>query len=302
MNFALIMFVLLVITGVVTLAEMYFFRARREAAAAAAVASLEAQAGPAELPEEKEKLEVTRTEVRDSHLRQPWWIEYPVSFFPVILIVFMLRSFLVEPFKIPSGSMLPTLLIGDFILVNKFTYGVRIPIINKKVVDLNDPKRGDVMVFRFPEDPSLDYIKRVVGTPGDTIEYRDKLLVVNGVYAKLAEKGDYNYVEGGLNFIAAKRQVEVFDGKEHTIIVQPDMPPLHLGGVKQFPFRDNCVYNEAGFTCKVPEGHYFMMGDNRDSSSDSRYWGFVPDRNIVGKAFMIWWNFEEFKRIGDSIK
>ena len=302
MNFALIMFVLLVITGVVTLMDMYYFRARREAAAAAAVASLEAQAGPAELPEEKEKLEVTRTEVRESHLKQPWWIEYPVSFFPVILIVFLLRSFLVEPFKIPSGSMLPTLLIGDFILVNKFTYGVRIPIINKKVVDLNNPKRGDVMVFRYPEDGSLDYIKRVVATPGDTVEYRDKKLTINGVEAKLTPDGDYSYVEGGLNFIATQRQKETFDGKDHAILVQPDMPPLHLGGVKQFPFRDNCVYNEAGFTCKVLEGHYFMMGDNRDSSSDSRYWGFVPDRNIVGKAFMIWWNFDEFKRIGSSIQ
>ena len=298
MNFALIMFVLLVITGVVTLAEMYFFRARREAAAAAAVASLEAQAGPAELPEEKEKLEVTRNEVRDSHLKQPWWIEYPVSFFPVILIVFLLRSFLVEPFKIPSGSMLPTLLVGDFILVNKYTYGIRIPIINKKVVDLNDPKRGDVMVFRYPEDTSLDYIKRVIGTPGDTVEYRDKKLTVNGVDAKFVAAGDYNYVEGGLNFITTQRRMETFDGKDHTILVQPDMPPLHLGGVKQFPFRDNCVYNDSGFTCKVPEGHYFMMGDNRDNSLDSRYWGFVPDANIVGKAFYVWMNFGDVKRIG----
>jgi signal peptidase I len=158
------------------------------------------------------------------------------------------------------------------------------------------------MVFRYPEDTSLDYIKRVIGTPGDTVEYRDKKLTVNGVDAKFVAAGDYNYVEGGLNFITTQRRMETFDGKDHTILVQPDMPPLHLGGVKQFPFRDNCVYNDSGFTCKVPEGHYFMMGDNRDSSSDSRYWGFVPDRNIVGRAFMIWWNFDEFKRIGDSIR
>ena len=301
MNFALIMFVLLVITGLVTLADKYLFRRRREAAAAAAVASLEAQAGRPDDPKDEEKLALTRQEVRESHLRPPWWIEYPVSFFPVILIVFMLRSFLVEPFKIPSGSMLPTLLVGDFILVNKFTFGIRIPIINRKVVDLNLPQRGDVMVFRFPEDTSLDYIKRVVGTPGDTVVYRDKKLTVNGVEAKLDAAGDYSYVEGSLNFVSAQRQTEIFGSNSHSILVQKDMPPVHLGGVKQFPFRENCDYNDAGFTCKVPEGHYFMIGDNRDSSSDSRYWGFVPDRNIVGKAFLIWWNFDDLKRIGSSI-
>lgn len=301
MNFALILFGLLVLTGVMTLAERYFFRPRREASAASAVSALDAQAGVPQSPKDEATLARQRVEVRDSHLRQPWWIEYPVSFFPVILIVFLLRSFLVEPFKIPSGSMLPTLLVGDFILVNKYTYGVRLPILNRKVMDLNQPQRGDVMVFRFPENPSLDYIKRVVGTPGDTVEYRDKRLTVNGVEAKFDQKADYNYVEGEANFIAAVRQQETLGARSHAILTRSDYPPVNLASVRQFPFRNNCVYNESGFTCKVPQGHYFMLGDNRDNSEDSRYWGFVPDQNIVGKAFMIWWNFSEFKRIGSSI-
>ncbi len=301
MNFPLIMFVLLVVTGAVWLADIYIFRRKREAAAQAAVSELDARAGLPQDPKEQEKLDLTRNKVRDSHLKQPWWIEYAVSFFPVILIVFLLRSFLVEPFKIPSGSMLPTLLIGDFILVNKYTYGIRIPIINKKIVDINQPKGGDVMVFRFPENPSQDYIKRVIGVPGDTVVYRDKRLTINGIELETTQDGEYNYVEGGLNFTASVRLTETLGQSRHAILTQGDMPPVHLGGVTQFPFRDNCVYNDSGFTCKVPAGHYFMMGDNRDRSSDSRYWGFVPDENIVGKAFLIWFNFDEFKRIGSSI-
>ena len=301
MNFPLIMFVLLVITGVVWLAEIYFFRSRRRVAAAAAAAVSALRAGPPGEEKDDDALARARKELSDSHLRQPWWIEYAVSFFPVILIVFLLRSFLVEPFKIPSGSMLPTLLIGDFILVNKYTYGVRIPIINKKIVDVNQPQRGDVMVFRYPENPSQDYIKRVVGTPGDTVVYLDKRLIINGVEIKTTADGDYNYVEGGLNFTAAQRLQEDFGRGGHSILTQGDMPAVHIGGVNSFPFRENCVYNENGFTCKVPAGHYFMMGDNRDRSSDSRYWGFVPEDNIVGKAFLIWFNFDEFKRIGSTI-
>src|SRR5204862_4320820 len=166
----------LVVTGVVWAMEGVSLRRRREAQAAQALARLDT-----ELRQESEdKRARVRDEQRAQLLKQPWWIEYSVSFFPVILIVFLLRSFLVEPFKLPYSSLVPTLLVGDFILVNKFTYGIRLPVANKKVMELGSPRRGDVMVFRYPEDPSLDYIKRVVGLPGDGIEYSNKRLFING--------------------------------------------------------------------------------------------------------------------------
>ena len=225
--------------------------------------------------------------------KQPWWVEYSVSFFPVILIVFLLRSFLVEPFKIPSSSMVPTLLVGDFILVNKFTYGIRLPVINKKVVELGSPQRGDVMVFRYPEDPSLDYIKRVIGVPGDRIEYRGKRLSVNGQPVPLRQVDDYLSRER-MQF--SRRYVETLGG-EHEILLEDDAPAMGGPG-RAFPFAGNCNYNTGGLSCTVPPGHYFMMGDNRDNSSDSRVWGFVPDENIVGKAFFIWLNLNELGRFG----
>ncbi len=267
MNFALIMFLLLVLTGSVWLLDHLVLRQRRGAGR-----------------------------------REPWWVEYPKSFFPVILVVFLLRSFLVEPFKIPSGSMLSTLLVGDFILVNKYTYGIRLPVINVKVVDVNKPQRGEVMVFRYPVNPSLDYIKRVVGLPDDQVVYRNKRLTINGHEIEVKRTGEYNYVEGGINFVSTQRYDEKLGEHVHATLIQADVPPVQLSGVGNFPFRDNCAYNDEGFSCKVPAGHYFMMGDNRDSSSDSRYWGFVPEENIVGKAFLIWWNFAELKRIGRTIE
>ena len=259
MNFALILFVATLITGAVALADRLVFAKQRAPGA----------------PE-------------------PWWVEYPKSFFPVLLIVFLLRSFLVEPFKIPSGSMVPTLLVGDFILVNKFAYGIRLPIVNKKIIAVGEPKRGEVMVFRYPEDPSLDYIKRVVGLPGDRVSYIDKKLSINGVEVPDKPLPDYLNRE---RIHYSRQYLETLGGVEHSILLEDDAPAA-VPFVRPFPFRDNCTYNNSGVTCTVPPGHYFMMGDNRDNSADSRVWGFVPDENIVGKAFFIWFNFSEPSRFG----
>jgi len=259
MNFALLLFTLLVVTGVVSAMDAVYFGKRRAAGA-----------------------------------REPWWIEYPKSFFPVILIVFLLRSFLVEPFKIPSGSMIPTLLVGDFILVNKFTYGIRLPVINKKIIDINEPERGDVMVFRYPEDPSVDYIKRVVGLPGDKVAYEGKRLSINGREVPVQEAGDY-LLKDKIQYL--KEYTETLGKTRHAILLDATEPAA-LPYVKQFPQRENCIYNNSGMVCTVPPHHYFMMGDNRDNSSDSRVWGFVPEANIVGKAFFIWFNFSELRRFG----
>jgi len=212
----------------------------------------------------------------------------------VILIVFLLRSFLVEPFKIPSGSMIPTLLVGDFILVNKYVYGIRIPVLNRKVIEIDRPKRGDVMVFRYPVDPSLDYIKRVVGVPGDRIEYRNKRVYINGAPVPVKRVEDYLSRER-MQF--SQRYVETLGAKQHEILVEEDAPS-YVQRIRSFPFQDNCNYNTAGLTCTVPPEHYFVMGDNRDNSSDSRVWGFVPDSAVVGRAFFIWLNFNELGRFG----
>ena len=259
MNFALLLFCLLVFTGAVSILDALYFRKRRAAGA-----------------------------------REPWWIEYPKSFFPVILIVFLLRSFLVEPFKIPSGSMIPTLLVGDFILVNKYSYGIRLPVINKKIISIGEPERGDVMVFRYPEDPTVDYIKRVVGLPGDRIAYQNKRLTINGQPVALKEAPDY-LLKDKIQFL--KQYTETLGKTEHAILVDTSESAASPY-VKQFPLRQNCNYNNNGVVCTVPPGHYFMMGDNRDNSSDSRVWGFVPKANIVGKAFFIWFNFSELRRFG----
>ncbi len=237
---------------------------------------------------------------RPAEVAEPVVVDMARAFFPVIVVVFLIRSFWVEPFKIPSGSMKPTLLVGDFILVNKYTYGVRLPVLNRKIVEVGEVKRGDVVVFRYPLDPSVDYIKRVVGVPGDKVQYRGKLLAVNGQPVPVEPAGHYTDAE--LNFLRLPMFSEKLGAKAHQMLVIPSEPPLNLAQVRQFPHRDNCEYNDDGFTCTVPPGHYFMMGDNRDQSADSRYWGFVPDDHIKGRAFLVWMNFGDFKRIGNGIE
>lgn len=260
-DFAAFLVVLTILTGVIWALDALFWAKRRHAQAVAS-------GKPA---------------------REPVVVEYARSFFPVILAVLIIRSFLVEPFRIPSSSMMPTLLDGDFILVNKFTYGIRLPVINDKVIEIGDPKHGDVMVFRFPEDPSQDYIKRVVGLPGDQIDYRDKQLYVNNEAIAQLPLGLYTGPGegGGRNLRVAE---EALLGADHKILLNPARRDLNRG-----PWT-------------VPEGHYFVLGDNRDNSRDSRFWGFVPDDHLVGRAFLVWMHWDAsnviggLSRIGTSIE
>ena len=236
---------------------------------------------------------------RTSDVPEPVVVDMARAFFPVIVVVFLIRSFWVEPFKIPSGSMKPTLLVGDFILVNKYTYGIRLPVLNRKIVEIDPIRRGDVVVFRYPADPSVDYIKRVVGLPGDKVAYRGKRLTINGEQVAVQATGFYTDAE--LNYLRLPTFLEKLGEKSHQMMIVPSQPPVDLAQVKQFAQRGNCEYNDDGFSCTVPEGKYFMMGDNRDQSSDSRYWGFVPDDHIKGRAFLVWMNFGDLKRIGNGI-
>lgn len=256
-GFPLFMLLILVLTGVIWLVDHLFFQKKRAAGT-----------------------------------DEPTAVEYAKSFFPVILVVFLIRSFIAEPFKIPSGSMMPTLLAGDYILVNKYTYGLRLPVLNTVFMDINQPKHGDVAVFHFPPNPKIDYIKRVVGLPGDRIEYQNKRLTINGQLLEVVEVTE----SGGAmpsGMITGQHLKEQLPGMQHDMLVH-DVPsraePNSIG--------ERLLNGEA---VEVPEGHYFVMGDNRDNSSDSRVWGFVPNNNLVGKAFFIWFNFDEFSRIGNLI-
>jgi len=260
MNFALILFLATLVTGVIALADKVHFAKRRAAGA-----------------------------------REPWWIEYPKSFFPVLLIVFLLRSFIAEPFKIPSSSMRPTLEVGDFILVNKFAYGLRLPITNKKFLDTGEPHRGDVVVFHFPgrsdTDPNkgVDFIKRVVGLPGDHIAYHDNHVSVNGTPLAYEEIGTYVGKGQGAEMTGSIELRENLLGHPHSVLESSNSPFMDPG--------------EGEWT--VPAGQYFVMGDNRKNSDDSRYWGFLPESQLRGRAFLIWMSWDgglEYRRIGNSIR
>ncbi len=264
-DFPTILFLAAVVTGVIWLIDALVFARKRRRAAGEEAA------------------------------KEPVLVEYARAFFPIILVVLLVRAFLVEPFRIPSGSMMPTLVAGDFILVNKFSYGIRLPVINKKIISLGSPKRGDVIVFRYPRDPSTDYIKRVVGLPGDQIEYHDKKVYINGTPLKYKADGVYIGQGSSVSMSGTRELTETLGKVKHHILLEPG------AGV---PYYD-CLKN-GSYT--VPKGHYFVMGDNRDHSNDSRFWCSVPDQNLVGRAFMIWMSWDgpdgkiAWSRIGDSIK
>ncbi|MBC7727665.1 MAG: signal peptidase I, partial [Microbacteriaceae bacterium] len=286
--------VLTIVTLGYWLAERLRFAPARQAAAAALAtqdAKRRADLGRQGTVQADGNIEAAREKL----LTQPWWLDWTAGLFPVILAVFLLRSFLFEPFKIPSGSMIPTLVVGDLILVNKFHYGVRLPVLNTKIVANNDPKRGDVMVFHYPVDPRIDYIKRVVGIPGDEVSYTNQTLSINGQLVPVQPQGDY-YDDDSMRY--APKFSEKLGAVAHGILVEPKRASIYRPMDSFVKFRDNCRYTAEGVTCKVPAGHYFMMGDNRDNSQDSRYWGFVADEHIVGRAFMVWMNFGNLRRIG----
>jgi len=275
------------------LAERFYFWPKRQRAAA----ELEAHATRrrAELAQMGvNQVDGDVAQARARLLVQPWWLDWTAGLFPVILAVFLLRSFLFEPFKIPSGSMIPTLLVGDLILVNKFHYGLRLPVINTRITEGTAPARGDVMVFRYPPRPSLDYIKRVVGVPGDEVSYLNKRLTINGQPVPTGAVPDF-FEEDAMRYM--KQFEETLGERPHRLLID-EARPAFIPGADEFPNRNNCRYSVEGVVCKVPPGHYFMMGDNRDNSLDSRYWGFVPEQNIVGKAIFVWMNFGNLKRIG----
>ena len=278
MWFAYVLTILFVVTGVFWVLDKFIFAPQRHRNANAI----------------KAKMSGGYDNAVAAALARPAWLEYTAGLFGVIALVFVLRSFLYEPFRIPSGSMLPTLYVGDFILVNKYAYGIRLPIGNKVVVPIGTPQRGDIMVFQYPLDKSQNYIKRVIGIPNDVVRYENKILTVNGkTYTQQTESGEIPEQEQPAD-VKLLEQGE----RAHDILTRESYPSVDDRQFRALGIAKNsqCQYfpNGTGFECKVPAGEYFMMGDNRDNSTDGRYWGFVPDNNIVGRASAIWMHWHDF--------
>ena len=290
MNFPLILFLLTAFTLCMWLLDVLVLAPGRRRHAAERVKAWErdqTSRGGKVSPQARQQLE-------SSLVRRPAWLDYTAGLFPVLFVVFMVRSFLFEPFKIPSGSMIPTLLVGDLILVNKYSYGVRLPVFDTKIIDVGSPQRGDTVVFRYPMDPSVDYIKRVIGVPGDTITVRRGRVFINGDEAALHDDGEYFDADRGRYM---QRYSETIGNVSHKMLIDLQNPAVVP--MQRTPETEKyCHYTPTELTCKVPENNYFVMGDNRGNSLDSRAWGFVPEKNLVGRAFFIWMNFNDLQRIG----
>ncbi len=233
----------------------------------------------------------------------PDWAAFGFSNALVLAAIGIGKTFVIEPMQIPSSSMRPGLIVGDFILINKSAYGIRVPFLNVPVIPVGKPERGDVVVFRFPEDTKINYIKRVIGVPGDKVEYRNKQLTINGVRVDSVPVGNYEYKDAGQDSVQAVRMAEKLNQHKYETLNVPGTPSLIPMSVHDFPMRgQQCQHDETGFSCTVPQGQYMMLGDNRDNSNDGRYWGFVPDDHLAGRAFMVWMNFGQFSRIGTRIQ
>ncbi len=250
MDFELLLTLLVIISGIITLIDQVWLRKRRQLRAQ--------QAG-------------------QHTLKLPIIVDYARSFFPILLIVLLIRSFVIQPFRVPTGSLEPTVMPGDFIAVNQYAYGLRLPVLHHKILDIGEPKRGEIVVFRYPPDPSINYVKRVIGVPGDKISYVDKSLYINGKKIPQTVIGNNVDIEPDMSIPVVEKEENLL-GVKHRIFLRP-----------------NYISSGNFYNVTVPPGHYFMMGDNRDDSLDSRSWGFVPEANLIGRAFFVWLSWDSDK-------